>query len=300
MDPFRSGLCAGETVKGVCTLSKRFDSVGDALSTSTFRERKREAIMHLHPRSLLTHTAVAGAFVLGMLGVASPAQATTTCEPFGSITMGKYWLNNNTWGASSGTGQQCIWDTSQSGSTIAWGTNWNWSGQSSQVKSFDSSVLGWHWGWKNSGTGLPVQLSANRSVSSGWRFQPPSSGTFNVAYDLWLHTIPNPDWSNQPSDEVMIWLYRAGGAGPLGTRVATVNIAGTNWDLYEGNIGWQVHSFVRTSNTTSVSLNLRDFLNYLRSRGLSSSKYLTSVEAGTEVFVGSGQLNTTSYFTNVG
>jgi xyloglucan-specific endo-beta-1,4-glucanase len=257
--------------------------------------------MHLHPRSLLTHTSVAGALVLGMLGVATPARATTTCEAFGSITMGKYWLNNNTWGAGSGSGQQCIWNTSQSGSTIAWGTSWNWSGQPSQVKSFDSSVLGWHWGWKNSGTGLPVQLSANRNVSSGWNFQPSGSGTFNVAYDLWLHTISNPDWSNQPSDEVMIWLYRAGGAGPLGTRVATVNIAGTNWDLYEGNIGWQVHSFVRTSNTTSATLNLRDFLNYLRStQGLSSAKYLTSVEAGTEVFVGSGQLNTTSYFTNVG
>jgi hypothetical protein len=261
--------------------------------------------MRFHPRSLFTgiaaRAALTGALALGALGVATPARAATTCEAFGSITMGKYWLNNNLWGQSSGTGSQCMWDTGQSGSTIRWGTNWNWSGQTSQVKSFTSSVLGWHWGWKNSGTGLPVQLSANRSVSSGWSYQPSGSGTFNVAYDLWLHTIPNPDWSNQPTDEVMIWLYRAGGAGPLGTRVATADIGGTTWDLYQGNIGWEVYSFIRRTNTTSATLDLRDFLNYLRSnRGLSSSKYLTSVEAGTEVFVGSGQLDTTSYFTNVG
>ena len=48
------------------------------------------------------------ALVLSVLGVATPAQATTTCDAFGSITMGKYWLNNNTWGASSGSGRQCI------------------------------------------------------------------------------------------------------------------------------------------------------------------------------------------------
>src|SRR4051812_34830735 len=93
--------------------------------------RKRESIMHLHPRSVLTHTAFAGALLGalgGTLGFATPARATTTCDAFGSITMGKYWLNNNTWGASSGTGRQCISDTSQSGSTIAWSTNWNWSG----------------------------------------------------------------------------------------------------------------------------------------------------------------------------
>lgn len=257
--------------------------------------------MRLRARLFLGRIAVVSAFLVGLSGVAAPAQAATTCESGGSITMGKYWINNNLWGAGSGSGWQCSWDNYQSGSTIGWGTNWSWSGQQNSVKSFSSSVLGWHWGWKTSGTGLPVQLSAGRNVSTSWSFQPPSSGTFNVAYDLWLHNIPNPDWSNQPTDEVMVWLYRGGGAGPLGNKVGTVQLAGATWDLYQGNIGWEVYSFVRTSNTTSANFNLRDFLDHLRSnRGLNSAKYLTSVEAGTEVFTGSGQLNTNSYSTNVG
>ncbi|WP_336210958.1 GH12 family glycosyl hydrolase domain-containing protein [Nonomuraea sp. LPB2021202275-12-8] len=86
----------------------------------------------------------------------------------------------------------------------------------------------------------------------------------------------------------------------MGTRQTTVTIGGATWDLYRGNIGWEVYSFVRTSNTGSVNLNLRDFLNDLTSRGwLANSKYLTSVQAGTEVFVGTGRLDTTSYSTNV-
>jgi hypothetical protein len=128
----------------------------------------------------------------------------------------------------------------------------------------------------------------------------------NVAYDLWLHTQSNPDWSHNPTDEIMIWPYKIGGAGPAGTRQATVNIGGGTWDLYRGwidagnGVGWNVFSFVRTSNTNSVNFDLRDFTSNLVNRGwLSNSKYLTSVQAGTEVFTGKGQLDTNSYWVDV-
>lgn len=255
----------------------------------------------LYRRAIVVLT-VGAMLVAGTALRPATAYAANTCTAFGSITQGKYWLNNNLWGQSSGSGWQCMWDTSLSGNTIGWGTSFSWTGQSNSVKSYTSSVLGWHWGVKNTNTGLPVQLSANRSVNTGWNFRVTQNGavTMNVSYDLWLHTIPNPTFQNNPSDEVMIWLYRSGGAGPVGTRQATVNIAGTSWDLYRGNIGWNVFSFVRTTNTSSSTLNARDFLNDLVSRGwMSSSKYLTSVESGTEVFIGTGQLDTNSYFANV-
>ena len=221
-------------------------------------------------------------------------------QPFCAVDVGKYWINNNLWGQSSGSGWQAVWDTYLSGNTMGWGTNWSWTGQSNQVKSYSSVVLGWHWGWRRSGTGLPVQISANRNVNTGWNYSVSQSGTMNVAYDCWLHTISNPSSNNNPTDEVMIWLYRAGGAGPLGTYQATVNLAGTSWDLYRGNIGWNVFSFIRRTNTTNQTLNIRDFLNHLVSRGwVSNSKYLTSVEAGTEVFIGNGRVDTNSYFCNV-
>ena len=229
------------------------------------------------------------------------AKAAQVCNNGGSITMGKYWLNSNLWGASSGSGSQCLSDTSINGSTIAWSTSWNWTGQANSVKSYDSSVLGWHWGWKNSNTGLPVQLSSNTAIQTSWNFNlnQTTPGGIDVSYDTWLS--PNANLGNaNPSDEVMVWLYHGGGVSPVGSKVATVTVDGTSWDLWEGNVGWQVHSFVRTSNTNSQSLNLMDFYNTLISRGLSSSKYLISVESGTEIFTGAGQLDTTSYSTNVG
>lgn len=243
------------------------------------------------------------ALTAGPVITAAPALAAGSCNDYASITQGKYWINNNVWGKSSGSGWQCIWDNYTSGSTIGWGTTWDWSGQSNSVKSYASSVLGWHWGWKRSGTGLPVQLSANRNVNTRWQFSVTqhNANTMNVAYDLWLHTKSNPGSSDNPTDEIMVWLYRAGGAGPVGTKQATVSIGGATWDLYRGNIGWNVFSFVRTSNTTNSTLNLRDFLNNLSGRGwVSRSKYLTSVESGTEVFIGRGQLDTGTYYTNVG
>jgi xyloglucan-specific endo-beta-1,4-glucanase len=57
-----------------------------------------------------------------------------------------------------------------------------------------------------------------------------------------------------------------------------------------------VYSFVRTSNTTSADLNLTDFTNDVAGRGwLDKTKYLSSVQAGTEVFTGSGRLDTSAY-----
>ncbi|HEU5472251.1 MAG TPA: hypothetical protein VFV67_16475 [Actinophytocola sp.] len=246
-----------------------------------------------------TASLLAAACAAVVLAPATPAQAATTCTAFGTITLGKYYVNNNLWGQSAGSGSQCLSDT-RSGATIGWNTSWTWSGQPSQVKSFTSSVLGWHWGWKTGGTELPVRLNAGRDIFTDVRYRVSGSGTMNVAYDLWLHTIPNPDWPDNPTDEVMIWTYRSGGAGPLGTFQGTVNIAGTSWDLYRGNIGWNVFSFIRRSNATSATLHMQDFLNNLISRGwMSNTKYLSSIEHGTEVFIGSGRLDVDSYTADI-
>lgn len=226
------------------------------------------------------------------------------CNKGDSITMGKYWLNNNLWGADTGSGSQCLWDTSLDGSTIAWGTSWDWTGQADSVKSYDCAVLGWHWGWKLPHTGLPIQLSANRPVHTSWSFnlQQTTLGGINVSYDLWLSTDPHLG-DGFATDEIMIWLHNSGGISPVGSKQLTTTIGGTTWDLWEGPVpggSWQVHSFVRTTNTTSQSLNLTDFVDYLIARGLSPAKYLLSVEAGTEVFTGVGRLDTTAYSVDIG
>jgi len=122
----------------------------------------------------------------------------------------------------------------------------------------------------------------------------------NVAYDLFTSSSA----SGSSEYEVMIWLAALGGAGPIsssGGPIATPNIAGTSWKLYEGwNGNMHVFSFVASSQVTSFSGDLKAFLSYLSSsHGLSTSQYLTSLGAGTEPFVGSNAVLTTSAYSAV-
>jgi xyloglucan-specific endo-beta-1,4-glucanase len=226
------------------------------------------------------------------------ARAAKSCAAGGVIAEGRYWLHNNQWGKDTGDGSQCVRAAGGSGGTLAWDTSWKWTGRANSVKSYAAAVLGWHWGWKARDTGLPIRLSAGRAVRTTWDFAVTRQGpnTLNVSYDLWLHDTATPDSPDEPTDEVMVWLYHSGDAGPIGTKQATVTIAGTGWDLYRGEAGWNVFSFVRTGNTTSADLNLTDFTDELTTRGwLPRTKYLSSVEAGTEIFTGEGALDTSAY-----
>ncbi|MEU6257507.1 endo-1,4-beta-glucanase [Streptomyces sp. NPDC047043] len=269
-------------------------------------------MQHRRPRlSKKRKTLLASAVALAAAAGVTVAQAGETdkkCTAFDTITLGKYYVNNNLWGQDKATGSQCVWDDSQSGSTISWGTNYSWAnnskGTDADVKSYASTVLGWHWGWKvdKATTGLPLRVGDRKKVTTTWDFSLPSDpGTMNVSYDLWLHAKNNADWQDQPTDEIMIWLNRQGGAGPLGTKYGSVSLGGSMWDIYRGDIGWNVYSFVRRANTSKATLNLDDFTQALvRRKLLANDKYVSGIESGTEVFKGTGRLDTKSYSVNIG
>jgi xyloglucan-specific endo-beta-1,4-glucanase len=116
----------------------------------------------------------------------------------------------------------------------------------------------------------------------------------NVAYDIFLDaTASNPT----SAYEMMIWLGSYGGgttarslaygtranrvpgiAGPIGSQVATVTIAGTNWKLFDGyNGSMRVFSFVAPSTVTNFNGDAKLFLNHLVSNyGLSTNLYVNS------------------------
>jgi xyloglucan-specific endo-beta-1,4-glucanase len=228
------------------------------------------------------------------------------CEHGARISLGKYWVNNNLWGVERTNipGEQCIWSTCNTDAGIAWGTNYSWfGGPTSQVESYTAAILGWHFNTIDPASGLPVQLSENRSVACTWNYRltPDVASSQNVAYDIWLSDTNSPTGATVPTDEVMIWLYHSGGASPIGgSAKETVEIGGGRWNLHEGSTGgWRVHSFVRTSNAPCAELNLRDFFKVLVDEGLSADKYLIGIEAGTEVFSGQGKLETDYYACDV-
>jgi hypothetical protein len=241
----------------------------------------------------------------------SGAQANKSCTKDANITLGEYWVNNNQWGVANATagGQQCIWSNCQMGDLIGWGTSFNWAGAPSQVKTYASVVFGWQFGWKTNSMGqrlvtsLPLQISSTKAINCGWDFTVTQTGTItiDVAYDMFAHTQSNAGTNDNPSDEIMVWLYRANGAGPIGGTVASPSLDGTTWDLHKGtNNSWNVFSYVRQTNATTSVLNMMDFMRDLVSRGyISNTKYLSSVQAGTEVFTGQGTLQTNGFYCRV-
>jgi len=232
---------------------------------------------------------------------ADGAEQSRSCEDGAEIPLGKYRILNNLWGGrdSDPADGQCSFSRC-SGSAIAWGTEFEWtSGDPISVKSFAAAILGWHWSGIDPASGLPVQLSANRSIPCRWSFRVDVNpeGSLNVAYDLWVHTDGNPSSLTTPSDEVMIWEYAYQKDDPIGDFQETLTVGGAAWDLYEGSNGSnQVHSFLRSRYTTCDDLNLRDFLAALVERGsLDGSQYLISIEAGPEVVMGNGRVDTDYY-----
>ena len=230
-------------------------------------------------------------------------KANNSCTKDATILLGKYWVNNNEWGAASGSGTQCVWSNCQTGDLVGWGTSFNWTGTPNSVKTYASLVFGWQWGWKVANTGLPLQLSSTKAVNCGWDFTVTQTGTItiDVSYDMFAHAIANPGSTDNPTDEIMVWLYRANGAGPIGATAATVTIDGTSWELHKGtNNSWNVYSYVRVANAQTSALNMMDFMRDLVTRGwMSKDKYLSSIQTGTEVFTGNGQLQTNGFYCRV-
>ncbi|CAE6448053.1 unnamed protein product [Rhizoctonia solani] len=208
-----------------------------------------------------------------------------------SLNNGYYTIYNNLWGKDAGTGSQQTQATSVNGKKVAWKTTYNWSGGPYNVKSYSNVGLN---------SGLGKRLSAISSIPTGWYWTYSSASSnlvSNVSYDLWLSTTSG----GSSTDEIMIWLSARGGAGPAGSQIATVTVNGVSWKLFKGTVStWTVWSFVAPSEITGYNKDLKPFFTYLiNSQGLSSSKYLTGVQAGAEPFVGSATLTTTEYSVTV-
>ncbi|KAL8746869.1 MAG: hypothetical protein Q9190_001162 [Brigantiaea leucoxantha] len=147
-----------------------------------------------------------------------------------------------------------------------------------------------------------IQTAIFKSTNVRWCSYSGTSLRANVAYDTFLGSCP----SCSQAYEVMIWLGVYGGVSPLSdngypsTPVATPTIGGTAFNLIKGHNGNViVYSFVAQSGAaTGYSGDLLAFYKYLEtSWQLSSGQYLQTIQAGTEVFTGSGAKLTTSAYT---
>jgi hypothetical protein len=225
----------------------------------------------------------------------APAQADTViCDQYGTTTIqnGRYIVQNNRWGAST---EQCI-NVTNSGFSITTAAHNN--PTNGAPAAYPSIYLGCHYGNCSAGSNLPLQVSQIRAATSSISYQYIGSGTYNASYDIWLD--PTPRTTGQNGTEIMIWFNRQGSIQPVGSRVGTTTIGGRTWEVWSGNIGWNVISYVAPAPIASWSFSLLDFIHDVRARGaITDAWYLTSVQAGFEPWVGGAGLAVTSFSASV-
>ena len=223
--------------------------------------------------------------VLALCAVTSvPARAYSwsSCSQYATYTENGYNLYTDEWGASSG---QCVYANSS--------TNW-WSvadyPNGTSVQAYPDTEIGLG----------NVNLSSLGSVNSSFNFSVPSGASYDAAYDL---------WTNGNVDEVMVWedwnnngpiatTYSCNQLGVNGCPFATnVSIDGVTYDVFQGNYGHNVVSFLRTSKTTSGSVNLLDLMNWVANQGKLTSKTFSTADFGFEITktVGSQTFTVNSY-----
>jgi xyloglucan-specific endo-beta-1,4-glucanase len=192
---------------------------------------------------------------------------------YSSMAFSPYTMFNNVWGATSG---QMI----QVESPSNWWVNSTFP-ETSGVKSYPNASLDL--------TGKT--LSNLGTCTSSFNVTPPTSGSWEFAYDLWV-----------PS-EVMIWMHKNGNVGPIaqgwnsdGTPIAAatnVTVGGSTWDVYHG--GSNVVSLVRQGNIDSGTVDIAAILNWIAAQGwITNTSGLGKFQFGPEITSAPGGLTFTT------
>jgi chitodextrinase len=244
-------------------------------------------------RSTLRAIAATGLVLAGSIAavvVSAPAaHAEVICDQFATRTIqnGRYVVQNNRWGAST---TQCI-DVTTTGFTVTQANHNN--ATNGAPAAYPSVYLGCHYTNCSTGSNLPIQVSQISSATSsiGYTF---AGGTFNASYDIWLDPSPRRDGQN--AAEIMIWFNRQGSIQPIGSPVGNTTVGGRTWQVWQGNVGWSVTSYVAPAPIPSWSFSVLDFIADVRSRGtIQNSWYLTSIQAGFEPWIGGAGLAVNSF-----
>jgi hypothetical protein len=240
----------------------------------------------------LAAAALFGAVGITAFAVAGPASADTEiCDQYGTSTIGgKYVVMNNRWGTSE---SQCINVTSTGFAITAQAGVGSTSGS---PVSYPAVYLGCHYTKCSPSSPLPKQVSAITSATSSISYTYVSGATYDASYDIWLDPTAKTDGVNQ--QEVMIWFNRQGAIQPIGkAETAKATIGGRSWEVWTGSNGSnQVISYVAPDPIASWSFSVLDFINDVKTRGsVTSSWYLTSIQAGFEPWIEGAGLAVTDF-----
>ena len=185
-------------------------------------------------------------------------------NPQDGITIGNFYLTNDTWNASKYQVSQTL--------SICNYNNWyvtatmnNNSGDGA-VKTYPNV----HEDFNNS-----PKISSFHTIASSFAESGPHVGIYEFAYDMWLNGV-----AGGGSTEVMIWNDNFGQT-PSGSQQATFTDSGQTYKVYKSG---SYIAFVDNSNVTSGTVNLLNFFNFIISKGwIPSTSTIGQIDYGAEL-----------------
>jgi hypothetical protein len=219
------------------------------------------------------------------------------CTPASTADVGQYMTENNTWGSKGATGwTQCMGGVKHGKNGISAQWTWDWKYQGDNVKAYPEVVFGHKPGYPKSTTStLPRRLASLQTIVVDYDVQTEREGAGNLAIDMWLTSVPNPNTFAAPpiTHEVMIWLEVFGPMYTGGQQVDKVRINDTLYRVFVGEkfgLGWRYVAFAPNSPMkTQDSMDLMPFFVYLKGKGLiTTQEYLATVNFGNEIISGAG------------
>jgi hypothetical protein len=228
----------------------------------------------------------------------------STCVNFGTIFSSDrlYYVMNNVFNDAQGS--QCI-TASGTGFTVT-SANHNIATNGAPA-SYSAFVRGCHFGTCTNNSNLPKVVSTIASIPSSFVVQP-AGNAWDAAYDIWFDRSANTTTRNNAL-EMMIWLGSAN-VQPIGSQVDTATIAGATWQVwYTASASPPVISYRRTPATTSMpTFDIMDFVRDAMRRNagsgtipangspaLNSAWFVTSVQAGFELWQGGANASVRSF-----
>ena len=222
----------------------------------------------------------------------------------------QYYVQNNVWGASAN--QSLVVNGTSFTVTQQTGDN---SGSYNPV-SYPSIFIGSNNSHATANSGLPRAVTSLPSITTSFSHNATGSigGIYNAAYDVWFSTTASGDPGNPSGGYLMVWLYRPTQKQPVGgVRAAGQTIAGADgtWNVYTCtptatdtcSNNRPVISYVRTTSTTSLTFDLRNFINHAMSNfpaNVPTSWYLSNIFAGFEIWSGGVGLQVSCFWIGMG
>jgi len=188
------------------------------------------------------------------------------CDDGAFVDTGDYQTYNNTWGKGNLSGwSECIGAGMNADGTLAARWTWDWLNSGTNVKAYPEIIFGQKPGSATTSKVMPIKISDIGAVTVSYDVASTSTGSGDVAFDIWLTDSPSPSsWGVPPiTHEIMIWLDRQGGMSPGGNFIERVSLDSSTYAVFDADKwgqGWKYIAFVSAESRLGVGiLNLGNF-----------------------------------------